>query len=128
MQHLKEVTETSQTESHWIANTPGSLIPLYWNAEITHQEQGSYLGWQSIEGSMIQNAGKVEFTDTLNAIGTQLHIEINYFPPAGSVGRGIASLFTGIFEKMIRKDIQNFKAYAEQEDFKSFAGLSFEEQ
>ncbi|TKC10943.1 DUF2892 domain-containing protein [Pedobacter polaris] len=127
MQHLKEVTETSDTESHWIANTPGNLIPLSWNAEITHEETGSYLGWQSTEGSMVENAGKVEFTDTLNSIGTQLHIEINYFPPAGSVGRGIASLFNGMFEKMIRADIQNFKAYAEQADFRAYAGLSMEE-
>lgn len=127
MAHLKEVTETSSTTSHWIANTPGNLIPLSWNAEITHEEEGNYLGWQSTAGSMVENAGKVEFTDTLNDIGTQLHIEINYFPPAGSVGRGIASLFTGVFEKMIRQDITNFKEYAEQADFKRYAGLSLEE-
>lgn len=124
MAHLKEVTEISDTESRWTANTPGGLLPLNWNAEITHQEQGSYLGWQSTQGSMIENAGKVEFSDTLNTLGTQLHIEINYFPPAGSVGRGIASLFTGMFEKMIRADIQHFKHYAEQQDFKHYAGLS----
>ncbi len=127
MEHLKQVTETSDTTSRWTANTPGKLIPLSWNAEITHEETGSYLGWQSTEGSMIENAGKVEFSDTLNLIGTQLHVEINYFPPAGSVGRGVASLFNGVFEKMIRKDIQNFKTYAEQADFRSFAGLSLEE-
>jgi uncharacterized membrane protein len=86
MDHLKEVTELNQTQSTWTANTPGNLIPLKWNAEITHEEEGKYLGWQSTEGSMIENAGKVEFTDTLNTIGTELHIQISYFPPAGSLG------------------------------------------
>ncbi|RYY52235.1 MAG: DUF2892 domain-containing protein [Chitinophagaceae bacterium] len=124
MDHLKEVTELGEKTSHWTANTPGGIVPLSWNAEITHEESGKYLGWQSTAGSMIENAGKVEFTDTLNTIGTQLHVEINYFPPAGSVGRGIASLFTGLFEKMIRDDIQQFKQYAEQEEFKHYAGLS----
>ena len=127
MNHLKKVTEINPTQSYWIANTPGNLFELNWNAEITHEEEGSYIGWQSTAGSMIENAGKVTFTDTLNTIGTELHIELNYFPPAGSVGRGIASLFNGIFEKMIREDIQNFKHYAEQEDFLNYAGLISED-
>lgn len=127
MTHLKEVNETSATQSHWVANTPGDLIDLSWNAEITHEDEGSYIGWQSIEGSMIENAGKVTFTDTLNNIGTELHVEINYFPPAGSVGRGITSLFNGVFEKMIRQDIQNFKDYVEKADFRNYAGLSMED-
>lgn len=123
MKHLEKVTETSRTESHWIANTPGNLIELNWKAEITHEEEGNYIGWQSAPSAMVDNAGKVEFTDTLNQIGTELHVEISYFAPAGSVGRGIASLFNGVFEKMIRQDIQSFKAYVEQADFRTYAGL-----
>ncbi len=124
MEHLKQVTELSEVESAWEAHTPGHIIPLKWNAEITREEENTYLGWQSLENSMIENAGKVEFKDTLNHIGTALHIEISYFPPAGSVGRGLTSFFNGVFEKMIRKDIQSFKAYVEHEDFQNFAGLS----
>lgn len=124
MKHLKSVYEISGTESHWVANTPGNLIELDWNAEITREDEGSYLGWQSIEDSMIENAGKVEFKDTLNGTGTEIHIEIDYFPPAGSVGRGIVSLFNGVFEKMIREDIISFKAYAEAADFRAYAGLT----
>lgn len=124
MKHLKSVYEISGTESHWVANTPGNLIELDWNAEITREDEGSYLGWQSVEDSMIENAGKVEFRDTLNGTGTEIRIEIDYFPPAGSVGRGIVSLFNGVFEKMIREDVQNFKAYAEAADFKAYVGLS----
>ncbi len=124
MKHLKSVYEISGTESHWVANIPGNLIELDWNAEITREGEGSYLGWQSIEDSMIENAGKVEFRDTLNGTGTEIHIEIDYFPPAGSVGRGIVSLFNGVFEKMIREDIKGFKAYAEAADFMAYAGLT----
>ncbi|SMC47256.1 SRPBCC family protein [Pedobacter africanus] len=123
MKHLKSVEEVSDEVSLWTANTPGGLIDLNWNAEITREDEGSYLGWQSLEGSMVDNAGKVEFRDTLNGTGTELHIEIDYFPPAGSVGRGITTLFNGIFERMIREDIQRFKTYAEESDFKQYAGL-----
>jgi uncharacterized membrane protein len=126
MEHLKRVTPIDETRSHWEANTPGHVIPLKWNAEITREEENAYLGWQSIEGSMIENAGKVEFKDTMNQIGTELYVEISYFPPAGSVGRGVASLFNGVFEKMIREDIQSFKQYAEQNDFLQYVGLTSE--
>jgi uncharacterized membrane protein len=124
MKHLKTVVETDEDKSEWTANTPGGLIVLKWNAVITREEDGNYIGWQSVEGSMIDNAGKVEFKDTLNGIGTEISIEIDYFPPAGSVGRGITSLFNPVFEKMIREDVQNFKQYAEAADFKAYAGLS----
>lgn len=124
MTHLKSVVEIGDDVSLWTANTPGGLVDLDWNAEITREETGAYLGWQSLEGSMIDNAGKVEFRETLNGMGTELHIEIDYFPPAGSVGRGITSLFNGLFERMIREDIQGFKAYVEKADFREYAGLA----
>ena len=116
MSHLKSVEEHGRY-SRWVANTPGNLIDLSWNAEITREKEGEYIGWQSMTGSKIDNAGKVEFSDTLNGMGTELHIEINYFPPAGSIGRGVVSLFNGGFEKIIREDIINFKYYAEAADF-----------
>ena len=126
MTHLKSVEEINDTISLWTANTPGGLVDLNWNAEITREENGTYIGWQSLEDSMIVNAGKIEFKETLNGTGTELHIEIDYFPPAGSVGRGITKLFNGIFERMIKEDVQRFKTYAEENDFKQFAGLATE--
>ena len=124
MNHLSSVEEVSSSQSLWKAKTPGGLIDLKWNAEITREEEGLYIGWQSVEGSMIDNAGKVEFRDSINGTGTEIHVEIDYFPPAGSVGRGVASLFNSLFERMIREDIQNFKSHVETEDFKNFAGLA----
>ena len=126
MKHLKQVTQTSRTESHWTAIAPGNLVELNWKAEVTHEEEGSYIGWQSAPGAFIENAGKVEFTDSLNQIGTVLLVEISYFPPAGSIGRSVASLFNGVFEKMIREDIQQFKSFAEHADFMNYAGLQEE--
>lgn len=125
MTHLKSVEELDGETSVWKANVPGGFIDLHWNASITREDEGNYLGWQSVEDSMIDNAGKVEFRDTLSGTGTEIHVEIDYFPPAGSVGRGVTLLFNGLFEKMIRQDIQHFKKYVEAEDFKRYAGISF---
>ena len=121
MKHLASVEERDEKTSHWRANLPGEIVKLSWNAEITREEENAYIGWQSVEGSMVDNAGKVEFKDALNGSGTELNIEISYFPPAGSLGQGIAKLLNGVFEKMIRKDITNFKHFVEGDDYKTYA-------
>ncbi|NEU07100.1 DUF2892 domain-containing protein [Flavihumibacter sp. R14] len=120
MKHLSSVEEQSEDRSQWKANLPGELVKLTWNAEITREEENSYIGWQSVEGSMVDNAGKVEFSDALNGSGTELNVEISYFPPAGSLGQGIAKLLNNVFEDMIRKDVTNFKHFVEGEEYKTY--------
>lgn len=121
MKHLASVEERDEKTSYWRANLPGEIVKLSWNAEITREEENAYIGWQSVEGSMVDNAGKIEFNDALNGLGTELNIEISYFPPAGSLGQGIAKLLNGVFEKMIRKDITNFKHFVEGDEYKTYA-------
>ncbi|WP_207426332.1 YgaP-like transmembrane domain [Pedobacter sp. SYSU D00535] len=120
MKHLASVTEIDEKVSHWAANIPGNVAKINWNAEITREEENRYIGWQSVDGSMVDNAGKVEFTDAISGAGTELNIELNYFPPAGSLGHGIAQLFNGWFEKMVREDIMNFKHYVEGEEYQRY--------
>ncbi|HEY0669175.1 MAG TPA: SRPBCC family protein [Sphingobacteriaceae bacterium] len=120
MKHIAAVKVKDDKTSHWTANVPGPLVKVSWNAEITREEENEYIGWHSIEGSMIDNAGKIEFNDAADGSGTELYVEISYFPPAGQLGRGIASLFNGMFENMVREDIINFKHYAEGEEYKVY--------
>jgi uncharacterized membrane protein len=68
----------------------------------------------------VDNAGKVEFNDAINGSGTELTVEISYFPPAGSLGQGIAKLLNNVFEDMIRKDVTNFKHYVEGEEYRTY--------
>jgi uncharacterized membrane protein len=113
MEHLLSVSQTSDKHSTWTAKIAGGITEVKWDAEIIQEVPGSHIGWQSVPGSMISNAGKVEFRDSINGGATELTIEISYFPPMGSLGRGIAGLFTPLFEKTIKADILGFRAYAE---------------
>lgn len=120
MKHLSSVIELDASTSEWKANIPNDLLKIVWKAEITREEQNSYLGWNSIEGSMIDNAGKVEFTDALNGLGTELNVEINYFPPAGSIGHGVGQLLNGYFANIVREDITNFKHFVEGQEYQTY--------
>lgn len=112
MKHLSSVKEIDSRRSHWEAKIPeNNPISIKWDAEIVKDEEGSLLSWQSLPGSTIENAGKVEFRDALGNMGTELRIMITYRPPAGNIGAGIAKLLNPVFEKIVREDVNNFKSF-----------------
>lgn len=110
MTHLESVEKIDERFSYWKAKLP---IHLEWKAEIVKEREGRFIGWSSTEEATIRNAGKVEFNDALGGQGTEIDVVISYHPPLGAVGSGVSKLFNKKFEKMIRKDIQNFKTYIE---------------
>ncbi|HZG24401.1 MAG TPA: SRPBCC family protein [Chitinophagaceae bacterium] len=113
MKHLHSVREVDEKRSHWEANVPGNVTTVKWDAEIVKEEEGSLISWRSLPGATIENAGKVDFSDALGHMGTELHVVITYRPPAGKVGSSIAWLLTPVFKKMIENDISNFKQFIE---------------
>lgn len=114
MKHLTTVMETGGSRSHWEAKIPGGVpLKLSWDAEIVKDEPGVLLSWQSLPGSTIENAGKIEFRDALGHQGTEIRVTIIYRPPAGNIGHGVAKVLTPIFRKMIKEDVLGFKQYIE---------------
>jgi len=114
MKHIKTVTESSTTRSHWEASIPeGSPVTIKWDAEIVKDEPGTLLSWRSLPGSTVDNAGKIEFRDALGHQGTEIRVTIIYRPPAGNIGSGVARLFNPVFKKIVRDDVLNFKQYFE---------------
>lgn len=113
MSHLTSVSQVNNTHSRWEAKFPGGP-KVSWTAEIVNDEVDSVLGWQSLPGSAIQNAGKVEFRDTSTG-GTELRVIITYRPPAGDIGVGIAKLLNPILSSVIEGDIAEFIYYMEEE-------------
>jgi uncharacterized membrane protein len=114
MKHLANVTEVSNSRSHWEAKIPeGSPVSISWDAEIVKDEPGSLLSWRSLPGSTIDNAGKVEFRDALGHRGTELKVTIIYRPPVGNIGTGVAKLMNPIFKKIVKDDVLNFKQFIE---------------
>ncbi|HEY1023756.1 MAG TPA: SRPBCC family protein [Sphingobacteriaceae bacterium] len=113
MSHLKKVTVTGPRQSHWEVRLPGKVARLAWDAEIAEDQEGHMIGWQSVPGAVIHNAGKVEFKDTPDGAGTILDVVISYTPPAGGVGTAVGKLLNPVFERMVRRDLDNLKTYLE---------------
>jgi len=115
MQHLKKVDVIDNERSHWVANVPGHLGKIEWDAEIVKEINGELLGWNSLPHASVNNAGKVEFRDA-DEHGTEITVLITYRAPFGDVGEGIASMLNPVFKKIITNDVKNFKHYIEAGD------------
>lgn len=113
MKHIKSVKEDNNKTSHWEALMPGNLGIVKWEANVVEDEENKKIAWQSTPESMIENAGKVVFEDALGGQGTRLDIVISYRPPAGDIGRGIASMLNPMVERYVREDVANFKSHIE---------------
>jgi uncharacterized membrane protein len=75
-------------------------------AEIVEEREPELIAWRSIEGSQVRNSGAVRFVRAPGARGTELHVEMRYDPPAGTVGRSIAWLFGRDADQQISDDLR----------------------
>jgi uncharacterized membrane protein len=112
MKHLESVVSVDPEVSEWKAKIPGGLGTISWRSEIVKDEPGLILGWKSIEGSTIENAGKIEFKEA-GKWGTEIHAVISYHPPVGVLGEKVAHLFNPAFKAMVKEDIRNLKTFLE---------------
>lgn len=112
MEHLEKVEVESDAKSEWTASLPGGLATVSWKAEIVKEEQNRFIGWASLPGSTIRNAGKVQFKDA-GELGTLVHVVFSYHAPLGAAGEEIARLLNPVFEKMVHKDVLGFKRFME---------------
>lgn len=121
MRHLKSVTSTGGGRSHWVAAAP---FEVQWDAQITEEREGELLAWRSLEGSQVNNAGQVRFSDAPAGKGTEIHVVIEYSPSLGPAGAAAAKLVQGATATQIREDLGRFKAMLEAGQILTVEGQS----
>jgi uncharacterized membrane protein len=121
MTHLQSVQPTSERYSHWTARAPMGR-QISWHAEIIEERENEYLVWRSLPGSEVQNAGSVEFRRAPGNRGTEIHVTLQYRPPAGRVGHAVASLFGESARQQVREDLRHFKQLMEAGEIPTIEG------
>jgi uncharacterized membrane protein len=110
MRHLESVTTTGERISHWKVKAPFGSVE--WDAELTSDVENERIGWKSLEGSDVANAGVVEFRPTSNR-GTIVRVTLTYEAPGGRFGGMIAKLFGEEPAVQISEDLRRFKSLME---------------
>jgi len=112
MSHLKSVTTLAGNRSHWVAKGPVGLN-VEWDAQIMEDKPNELISWRSLDGSDVDNAGEVRFKAAPGNRGTVIQVQLQYNPPAGRMGAGLAKLFGEAPEKQIAVDLHRLKQIIE---------------
>ncbi|HSP36114.1 MAG TPA: SRPBCC family protein [Thermoanaerobaculia bacterium] len=112
MDHLQSVTVIDDRRSHWVARGPAH-INAEWDAEIINEVPNELIGWRSVDGSRVDNAGSVHFTRAARGRGTEVHVILRYDPPAGIIGATIARLFGEDPSMQVQEDLRRLKELIE---------------
>lgn len=113
MSHLDSVTEDGD-RSHWKVKTPIG-VRLEWDAVIHNERPPHLIAWRSLDGSEVDSAGSVHFTESADGKGTEIRVVLKFDPPAGVVGAQIARWFGQDPVAQIDEDLRKFKQAMEAE-------------
>ncbi|MGE0451640.1 MAG: SRPBCC family protein [Vicinamibacterales bacterium] len=112
MRHLKRVEVIDSRRSRWRAAAPMGMT-MQWDAEILAARPNEWISWRSLPGSDVINSGSVRFAPAPGARGTEVRVQLEYMPPGGPIGRGVAWLFGEEPEQQVREDLRRFKQLME---------------
>jgi len=110
LEHLEAVTVLDDKRSHWVAKGPAGT-KAEWDAEIINEIPNELIGWRSVDGSQVDNAGSVHFTHTPR--GTEVKVVLRYDPPGGVLGAAVARLFGEDPAHQVQEDLRHFKQIVE---------------
>ncbi|HEX9161605.1 MAG TPA: SRPBCC family protein [Thermoanaerobaculia bacterium] len=112
MDHLESVKVIDSKRSHWAARGPAGL-DAEWDAEIINEVPNELIGWRSVEGSRVNNAGSVHFNRATGDRGTEVKVVLRYDPPAGLIGAAFAKLFGEDPAYQVQEDLRRLKQLIE---------------
>ena len=121
MENLVSVKTEGGQRSHWVVKTIGNA-EISWDAEIVNDVPNELIAWRTVENSDVDHAGSVRFEGTER--GTTVKVNMEYRPPAGKVGVGLAKLFGQEPRQMIENDLRRFKQLMESGEVMSVQGQS----
>ena len=123
MRHVESVRVLDERRSHWVVRAhkvPGGRVE--WDAQITRDDPNELIAWRSLDGSDVETTGRIRFAKGLGDRGTEVHVEMDYVPPGGRLGKWIATLFGQNPWRLIREDLRNFKRLMEMGEILTIEG------
>jgi uncharacterized membrane protein len=116
MSHVAEVRDLGRGRSHWVVHGPADS-QFEWNSRLTEQSPPHRLAWRTEPGAEIAQAGSVQFEPSRG--GTRATVRLSYWPPAGAIGHGIATVLGVDPKRQMDDDLARMKAFIERGELPS---------
>jgi uncharacterized membrane protein len=118
LSHIESVEVINDRLSHWVVKTiPLGGAKVEWDAEVINEIDNELIGWRSLRGADVENAGSVRLERTPDGRATELTVTMQYAPPGGRLGAWAAKLFGEDPERKIDEDLRRFKESMESQAF-----------
>jgi len=111
LRHVEEIDEFDGL-TIWRARGPGGLH-LQWDAAIVADRPNERIAWRSLEGAGLDNHGSVTFLPGPRGRGTELHVDMGFDPPWGTLGAAVVKLLGEIPEQQLLADLRRLKQILE---------------
>jgi uncharacterized membrane protein len=112
MDHLSEVRDIDGRRSHWVAKGPLG-VNVEWDAQLINDIPPELIAWSTVGPSDVVSAGSVRFLPAGSDHATEVHVRLQYDPPAGRVGATVAWLLGDDPQRAIEEDLRRFKELLE---------------
>lgn len=112
MRHLDAVRDLGDGRSHWKAVGPAGAM-FEWDAQVGETRPNELITWRSLPGADVDNAGSVRFERAPGGRGTLVRVNLRYDPPAGALGKAVATLFGREPGQEVQEDLRRFKQVME---------------
>jgi uncharacterized membrane protein len=121
MHNLEAVTCHDSLRSHWVAKGPAGT-KVDWEAEIINEIPNELIGWRSIDGSKVDNAGSVHFAPATGGRGTEVKVVLRYDPPAGLFGAAVSKILGEDPAMNVQEDLRRLKMLVESGEIATTEG------
>jgi uncharacterized membrane protein len=112
MPHLAKVEQLDTKRSRWTARV-FDQVPFTWNAEIINEVPFETIGWKTLPGEAIQNAGSVTFKPVPGNGGTEVRVHLQYAAPGGKAASWLAKLTGEDPARLTREGLLALKRHLE---------------
>ncbi len=115
MPNVESVRVLGEGRTQWRLSGPAGVVFEY-EAETINDEPGRLIAWRSVGGADVQHAGSVRFIEAPGGRGTEVHLNVEYLPPAGFMGRFGAKVLRLLGQAPmndVREGLRNFKRLME---------------
>ena len=116
MEYVDRIDLRGNGRSHWTIKGPGG-VTLEWDAQIINEQRPHLLAWESVGTPDVVSAGSAKFTP-LSADATDVEVRLQYDPPAGKVGAGMAAIVGLSPAKVLRDDLHRLKQLLESDSWR----------
>lgn len=117
MSYVDRVDLRGDGVSHWVIKGPAG-VTLEWDARIINEQRPHLLAWESIGNPDVFSAGSVKFTP-MGADSTEVEVRLQYDPPAGKVGAGLAAITGNAPASVLRDDLRRLKQLLESDSWRN---------